>query len=875
MESAAVLNPGLDSLYRSSDVKKLFFTDSQSIVRQLEILKATVQDPVNEELDSLVRSELSWIIHSNVPDSIRYHRAPAHIASFISIDSLISVGIQKTQSLLDYRKSKLNETTVELRYWMILFIILSVILLLYTIINLFKQKSKTISKEKELETVLNRISDGVVSVDNDWRYTFLNDAAMATHPLSKEETLGKVIWDVHPGMKGTIFWDKYHEALHENKVVEIHDYYPPMDIWFSVKVYPSADGLTIFYKDITESKKAEQQLTQTLKEVTDYKFALDESSIVAITDQKGIIKHANDNFCKISKYPREELIGQDHRIINSGHHPKEFIRNLWVTIAHGKIWKGELKNKAKDGTIYWVDTTIVPFLDESGKPYQYVAIRADITERKNVEDNLASSEMHFRSLIENSAEGISLTDEFANNIYRSPAAIKIMGELPKEKTINLAHPDDLENMKNIQRQVEANPGIPFAFQCRFPHASGHYVWLEGTLTNLLQTKGVNAIVTNFRDITQRKEDEEKLIKSEKIYKAIASSIPGSVICLLDPEYRYLLIEGDMLEKLGYSKEVLLGNKAGDVLPPEIFENAKADLKMVLEGKTITRESNRLGYDIISRLIPLKDDHNSVYAIMTVAIDVTQLKNAQRSISELNRDLEQKIQVRTTELKKSNEELEAFSYSVSHDLRAPLRAIMGYAAMLEEDYGNKLATEAKEIIDVIKASSLKMGRLIDDLLAFSRMGKKEMYKTIVDSGVMVNEVREEIVAQRKKNAHIHWDIRPLPEMQADLNMIRLVWINLISNAVKYTGNKDQPQIEIGAGRENGQTVFYVKDNGAGFDELYKHKLFKVFQRLHNENEFEGTGVGLALVERIISKHGGKVWAEGKENEGASFYFSLPD
>ncbi len=428
IKSAAVLNPDLIKANNSSKVQKIFFTDSQSVIGQLNLLKATVRDSVNIEitsqLDKTVRSEISWIIESNVPDSIIQHKSPGHIASLTSIDSLIEQGIRRTDFLLEYRKNELHQTINRLRVWMILFILLSGILLIYTTINLFSQQSKREKKEKELEIVLNRISDGVVSVDNEWRYTFLNDAALATHPRGKKETLGKVIWEVHPEMKGTVFWDTYHEAMLTKKVVEIESYYAPMGIWFNVKVYPSEDGLTIFYKDFTESKKAEEKLSQTLKEVTDYKFALDEASIVAITDQRGIIKHANPNFCKISKYSIDELIGQDHRIINSGYHPKEFIRDLWVTIANGKIWKGELKNKAKDSTIYWVDTTIVPFLDDKGKPYQYIAIRADITERKRAEDNLASSEMHFRALIENSAEGIALTDEFSNNIYRSPAAKK-------------------------------------------------------------------------------------------------------------------------------------------------------------------------------------------------------------------------------------------------------------------------------------------------------------------------------------------------------------------------------------------------------------------------------------------------------------------
>ena len=1006
INNAAVFNPGLMAAVNSIKAGKIFFADSLSIIQQLNLLRSTVRDSINIQLagklDTGIRSELSWLLKSNVPDSIVHHRAPEHIASFQRIDSLINRGIQRTVFLIEYRKKQLNDEVSNIRTWMILFILLSGILLIYTSFNLSRQHTKRKRKEEELETVFNRINDSVVSVDNNWRYTFLNDIALSTHPLGKEETLGKVIWDVHPEMKGTIFWDKYHEAMQTKNVVEIEDYYPPMDIWFSVKVYPSTDGLTIFYKDITINKKAEQNLLQSLREVSDYKFALDESSIVAITDHRGIINHVNDNFCRISKYSAEELIGQDHRIINSGYHPKEFIKNLWgtiangkiwkgelknkakdgtvywvdttivpflnkegkpyqyvairaditerkvveenlkeslkeiadykyaidessivaitdqkgiikyvndnfckisryaaveligqdhriinsgyhpkefiknlwATIAHGKIWKGELKNKAKDGTIYWVDTTIVPFLDDQGKPYQYVAIRADITERKKAEDNLAYSERHFRALIENSAEGITLTDELSNVIYRSPGSHKITGVLPEDNAISLTHPEDLERIKNIHAELLSKPGVPIDFQGRFLHASGKYIWLEGTFTNLLHVKEVNAIVTNYRDITQRKEAEEKLIKSEKIYKTIASSIPGTVICLLDTDYRYLLIEGEMLEKLGYSKAELLGNKAQDVLPTEVFAGVQEEFKRVLNGETLTRETNRNGYDIIARFVPLKDENNIVYTIMAVSIDITELKNAQRKIMEINTGLEEKIINRTEQLKKSNEELEAFSYSVSHDLRAPLRGALAFANILDEEYGNKLDDEAKRIISIIKDSTLKMGNLIDDLLSFSRMGKQGIAKVSINTKQMIDEVVHELLQQNNTGNKIRWNIHALPSVNADINMIRQVWINLISNAIKYSGNKEQPFIEIGSYVEQGQMVFYIKDNGVGFDEAYKDKLFKVFQRLHDADEFEGTGVGLALVEKIISRHDGKVWATGKEDEGACFYFSLP-
>ena len=219
-------------------------------------------------------------------------------------------------------------------------------------------------------------------------------------------------------------------------------------------------------------------------------------------------------------------------------------------------------------------------------------------------------------------------------------------------------------------------------------------------------------------------------------------------------------------------------------------------------------------------------------------------------------------------------MEAFTYSVSHDLRAPLRGIIGFTAILEEDYSSKLDDEARRITSIIRNNTLKMGHLIDDLLAFSRMGKQEIIKTRIDTRAIVTEVIDEQIAQLPAPHRVSFKIQELPSVHADLNTLRQVWINLVSNAIKYSATKEKPIIEIGSDTREGHIVFYVRDNGVGFDEQYMNKLFKVFQRLHAPEEFEGTGVGLALVEKIISRHGGKVWAEGKEGEGACFYFSLP-
>ena len=268
--------------------------------------------------------------------------------------------------------------------------------------------------------------------------------------------------------------------------------------------------------------------------------------------------------------------------------------------------------------------------------------------------------------------------------------------------------------------------------------------------------------------------------------------------------------------------------------------------------------------------------NDELGLLTDAFNymLVQIQDQNRALQEFAQNLEQKVWDRTVQLESANKELEAFSYSISHDLRAPLRAIVGFTAILEEDYGSKLDDEAKRVTGVIKSNTLKMGHLIDDLLTFSRLARQDLKKTRINTTEMANGVINEILSNNK-NLNAKWIVHPMPDIHGDVTAMRHVWTNLISNAVKYSATKDQAIIEVGSDLKDGQTVFFVRDNGVGFDEKYKEKLFRVFQRLHSADEFEGTGVGLAIVEKIISKHGGNVWAEGEINKGACFYFSLPE
>lgn len=246
---------------------------------------------------------------------------------------------------------------------------------------------------------------------------------------------------------------------------------------------------------------------------------------------------------------------------------------------------------------------------------------------------------------------------------------------------------------------------------------------------------------------------------------------------------------------------------------------------------------------------------------------------------INRQLDARVRVErqlrkaSYEISHLNKELEAYTYSVSHDLRAPLRSIDGYSGILKEDYASHLDDEGKRVIEIIIKNARRMGQLIDDLLDFSRIGRRQISRIPVNMEEMVRNILHEVI-ENQNGRQMDISIRTLEPAQADANMVQQVWTNLISNAIKYSSKKEETRIEIGSYSNADEVTYFIKDNGAGFNMDYKHKLFGVFQRLHKLTEFEGTGVGLALVKRIVTRHGGNVWAESKLGEGATFFFTLP-
>jgi PAS domain S-box-containing protein len=382
-------------------------------------------------------------------------------------------------------------------------------------------------------------------------------------------------------------------------------------------------------------------------------------------------------------------------------------------------------------------------------------------------------------------------------------------------------------------------------------------------------------------LTQIEKQTVALSDSEERIRAIINSALSAVV-EMDVNGRITEWNTRAEKMFGWSKAEALGKDLADmIIPLRYVESHRRGLSHFLrtsEGPVINQfieifalRRDNTEFPVELSISVLKTDDTITFCGFIT--DITERKRAEEEIKAFSQKLEQMVLERTTELQAANKELESFSYSVSHDLRAPLRSIHGYINIFAEEYAGQFDDEAKRLISIITNNAQKMGRLIDDLLAFSQLGRKELTKSQTAMTAMAQNISDEL-QRNEQDRNIEFILHELPPAVVDIASLRQVWINLISNALKYTKHKEHVRIEIGATEENGMQIYFVKDNGAGFDMQYYAKLFGVFQRLHSQKEFEGTGVGLAIVQRIIYKHGGKVWAEAKPNEGATFYFSLP-
>jgi PAS domain S-box-containing protein len=592
-----------------------------------------------------------------------------------------------------------------------------------------------------------------------------------------------------------------------------------------------------------------------------------------ITDLRGRITHTNKALTEYFGWGREVLGEPVTKLVVERDGPG-LLSGLTACLEQGYQRDLRCVLLTKEGQEVPVLINASLISDSQGQPLGVIGVIRDITARRRAEKALEAEHRRLLSLLEELPAYVNLkapdySVKFANRFFRER-----FGDPGGRSCYQVLHGYDTpcKDCRVMQILDTHEPQ-----EREWTHRGGRsyhtydYPFADSDGSPLVLELGI--------DITERKRAEEILKEQSRILEAFFAHTITPLV-FLDKEFNFIRVNAAYAQACQRDVSEFPGHNHFTFYPNE--ENQAIFTQVV---------KTRLPYQAIAKpfifpdhpewgvtywdwtLVPILDEAGQVDFLVFALNDVTDRKKAEEEIYQLNEELEQRVKRRTAQLEAANRELESFSYSVSHDLRAPLRAIDGFSRILRKEHAEGLDAEGHRLLGIIRANTRRMDRLIEDLLAFSRLGRREVKVGDLDMAGLVKDVVGEL-QDTLGDRRVQWDLKPLPASRADRALMQQVWVNLLGNALKFTRPRESAVIEVGGRPEGDEDVYYVKDNGVGFDMQYAHKLFGVFQRLHRSEEFEGTGVGLALVQRIVQRHGGRIWAEGQVNRGATFYFSLP-
>jgi PAS domain S-box-containing protein len=629
-------------------------------------------------------------------------------------------------------------------------------------------------------------------------------------------------------------------------------------------------------RDVTQRKRAE---AENLLLATAIEQA---AETVVITDRDAKIEYVNPAFTRTTGYTRQEVLGQNPRVLKSGQHDQQFYREMWGTIAAGNLWRGEFTNRRKDGTLYMEEATITPVHHASGEIGNFIAIKSDITERKQRETALRESEMMLRFFVHHAPAAIAVLDPDMRYLVVSQRWLADY-RLPDRDITGLNHyevfPEVSDAWKEIHRRCLAG-AVESCEEDSFPRRDATVDWVRWEIRPWRKIdNSIGGIIIFSELITERKRAEEALRQSE-----------------------YLLRESQRVGRIGsYELDIASGRWSSSASLDEIFGIGSDYVKDVngwlgLMRPRVGGEMADYLHEIMAQKKRFEKDYQIIrpcdgverwmsgkgelildaqgrpVRLIGTIQDVTERKQAEQDLHRLNTELEERVRARTTELEAANRELEAFARSVSHDLRAPLRGIDGWSLALLEDCGESLDAQGRKYLDRVRSEAQRMGALIDDLLHLSRVSRTELVSIAVDlTAIATTQVGR--LKEANPGRIIEFILEPGLKCSGDPRLLEIALTNLLNNAVKFTGPCPAARIEFGRTLFEGAPAFFVRDNGVGFDMAHAGLLFAPFQRLHKASEFPGTGIGLATVHRVIHRHRGRIWAKAQVGEGATFYFTL--
>jgi PAS domain S-box-containing protein len=629
--------------------------------------------------------------------------------------------------------------------------------------------------------------------------------------------------------------------------------------------------------DITEKLRAEQALRESEER---YRYLFDANpQPMWIYDYESLEFIAvNDTMVNLYGYSRKEFLSMSILDIRPEDDVARIMQRI-KTFNPAENRSGIWRHKKKDGTLIYVDIVSHGF-DFEGRRARLV-LGSDVTERMRVENALRDSEHRLRTIADNIPALIGYADSsqryrFANKTYEI-----WHGDTPEQlygRTLCEVVGD--EYYGRIRQYIkEVLAGKPVTFEV-LTRSKMRELYARITYHPDIGADGsVEGFYILGYDITERKKAEEALARERTLLRHVINNLPDR-INVKDRERRYLLLNAASLQARNIADhEEVLGKTVFDFSPPDLAAKYDAENRSVIETGQALLNREQCTVDAaghrkwhLTTKVPLRDMHGEIIGIVAINRDITEIKRGQEIIRELNALLEQRVAERTAQLEATNKELESFSYSVSHDLRAPLRSIDGFSLALLEDFQGSLDKTAVGYLQRVRNASQRMSALIDDLLELSKITRRDMRREVVDMSMLAYEIVADL---RKEHPERTVDIRIASgiSLQADSNLIRIALDNLIRNAWKFTGKQTLAKIEVGMERQDGESVYFVRDNGVGFDKNYAGKLFGAFQRLHSDTEFPGTGIGLATVQRVVRRHGGNIWAEAEPGKGATFFFTM--